>query len=119
MSIFGTRLYRTPYLVLPRIALEAMPEEWQKRLEALLQEAKDTGLVTPAYLVFRDMTLEKDDHAIFGVNHVNHGKWDEKPFYRFTTGWKPDPWSEYRHATIEDVRALCPTFLTKETTDEH
>ena len=42
-DIFGQRLYRTPYLVIPRMALEAMPEDWQKRMVALLDEAEAAG----------------------------------------------------------------------------
>lgn len=110
---FDRILPRTPYLVVPKMALQAMPMEWRERFAALLQEAEDVGLQTPAYLVFRDITNDESPD-LFGVRHVNRGKWDEKPFYRFTIGWKPDPWSEYRHATIEDVQALCPTFKSKE-----
>lgn len=53
---FDTRLARTPYLVLPKLAIQAMPIEWRLRLEALLREADEAGLETPNYLVFRDVT---------------------------------------------------------------
>lgn len=47
------RLYRTPYLVVPRLALQAMPREWRDRLEALLKEADEAGIETPEYTVLR------------------------------------------------------------------
>lgn len=41
------------YLVIPRMALEAMPHEWQEKLVELLDEAEQTGLETPEYTVQR------------------------------------------------------------------
>lgn len=46
-------LYRTPYLVIPRMALEAMPLDWQRRFVGLMEEANATGMVTPEYTVQR------------------------------------------------------------------
>ena len=51
---FDLRLARTPYLVMPKMAIQAMPREWRERLEALLLEAEEAGLETPEYHVFRD-----------------------------------------------------------------
>ena len=76
-------LTRSAYLVIPRLALEAMSVEWQARLVALLNEAHEAGLETPEYGVFR-----KDRAGRFAG----------------------DPWSEYRHGRIEDV---CPQFKRK------
>lgn len=101
-DIFGQRLYRTPYLVVPRLALEAMPIEWQIKLEALLQEADNAGLVTPEYFVFRDLT-DGNPEAIKGVKQVNRGDWDQEPFYRFTGGWRHDPWTDYRHGNAWEL----------------
>lgn len=109
-DIFGQRLYRTPYLVIPRMALEAMPEDWQKRMAALLDEAEAAGLVTPNYFVFRDVTDGNPD-MIRGCKHVNRGQWDQVPFYRLTGGHRDDPWANYRHG---DIRELCPEFTLKE-----
>lgn len=95
-DVFGLRLYRTPYLVIPRLALEAMPMEWQEKFEALLKEADEAGIKTPEYLVFRDLSDGNPD-AIRGVKQVNRGQWDQRPFYRFTGGWGDDPWANYRH----------------------
>lgn len=95
-DVFGSRLYRTPYLVIPRLALEAMPTEWQERFETLLREADDDGIKTPAYLVFRDLSDGNPD-GIKGCKQVNRGQWQNEPFYRLTGGWHPDPWANYRH----------------------
>lgn len=105
-DIFGTRLYRTPYLVIPRLALEAMPAEWQERFEALMTEADEAGIETPDYFVFRDLTDGNPD-SIKGVKQVNRGQWDQEPFYRFTGGYYDDPWTNYRRGNIAD---LCPDF---------
>ncbi|WP_075292616.1 hypothetical protein [Pararhizobium arenae] len=101
-DVFGSRLYRTPYLVIPRLALEAMPLEWQERFEALLKEADEAGIQTPSYHVFRDVS-DGNPEAIRGCKQVNRGKWDERPFYRLTGGWHDDPWANYRHG---DAKAL-------------
>lgn len=94
--VFGQRLYRTPYLVIPRLALEAMPLEWQERLEALMQEADAAGMATPSYHVFRDLSDGNPD-GIKGCKQVNRGQWDKDPFYRLTGGNRADPWANYRH----------------------
>lgn len=107
--VFGSRLYRTPYLVIPRLALEAMPEEWQRRLEILLREADAAGLETPPYHVFRDVTDGNGD-SIRGCKQVNRGEWDQSPFYRLTGGEHDDPWANYRRGNIMDV---CPSFKKK------
>lgn len=100
---WGQRLYRTPYFVLPRLAIEAMPEEWQERLEALMIEAEAAGLETPSYHVFRDKSEPGVDPFMRGVKQVGdngfcvfHG--------RHAMG---DPWANYRHGSLEK---LCPTF---------
>lgn len=103
-EVFGSRLYRTSYLVIPRLALEAMPTEWQERLEALLKEADDTGLQTPAYSVFRDVTSGNPD-GIAGCKQVNAGAWRSKPFYRLTGG-RDDPWADYRRGDAWELSGL-------------
>ncbi|WP_062233100.1 hypothetical protein [Aureimonas sp. N4] len=91
----ASRLYRTPYLVMPRLALEAMPLEWQNRLEAILKEADDAGLVTPGYYVLRDepeyTTTEDAD--------------SNDPTSRVETyhSLRNDPWADYRRG---DAQAL-------------
>lgn len=94
-DVFGSRLYRTPYLVLPRLALEAMPEEWQVRFEAMLSEMESAGIKTPCYHVFRDVSDGNPD-MIRGCKQVNRGQWDQEPFYRLTGGNRCDPWANYR-----------------------
>jgi hypothetical protein len=90
-DIFENRLYRTPYLVIPRLALEAMPIEWQEKFEALMKEADEAGIKTPDYFVFRDLTAGNPD-AIKGVSKVG------EDWYKFTVGYRNDPWANYRHS---------------------
>lgn len=93
------RLYRTPYLVLPRLAIEAMPVEWQARLEALLAEADATGMQTPNYHVLRD------DQAYTSVtmnDPDDHASWPREFYVQAS-----DPWADYRHGNVRD---LCPEF---------
>lgn len=97
---FDQRLWRTPYLVLPKMAIQAMPMEWRERLEALLKEADDAGLETPEYHVFRG-----GDDDFTRARCVN----DETGFVRIVKG-REDPWADYRHATAAKVRRICPTF---------
>lgn len=99
---FDSRLWRTPYLVIPKMAIQAMPMEWRHRLDALMAEADRAGMVTPEYHVFRDDGPGKPYTRATVVN--------EQTGFVKICGGKPDPWADYRHATAEKVRALCPTF---------
>lgn len=99
---FDRRLCRTPYLVVPKLAIQAMPMEWRNRLEALLQEAEDAGIETPEYHVFRD---DGEGGEYTRARIVN----EQTGFVRLVGG-RPDPWADYRHATPRTVRALCPKF---------
>lgn len=95
----GTLLYRTPYFVLPRLAIEAMSDDWQKRFFDLLEEAADVGLDTPEYHVFR----ADPPPGMRGCKQVNKGAWDQTPFYRLTGGWNGDPWADYRHGNAWEI----------------
>jgi len=64
------------YLVIPRLALEAMPLDWQKRFVALMDEAEAAGLETPS-----DYAVHRRDHG------------------RFIT----DPWRDYRRGDFAEV----------------
>lgn len=68
------------YLVIPRVALDAMPLAWQERFVDLMQEAEEIGLETP------------DDYVVQcrGVS----GKFVK------------DPWAKYRHPDPEVMKAL-------------
>jgi hypothetical protein len=89
-------LYRTPYLVLPKLAIQAMPLQWQHRLLALLEEANATGLETPTYTVYRD------DPLFTWVR-----KYDESDLDVVVEPLQSDPWADYRRG---DVKALSPNF---------
>lgn len=100
---FDTILNRTPYLVLPKLAIQAMPMEWRKRLADLLDEAEeDYGLVTPTYTVIRqDCTVTEKSGFVRIVKKVD------------------DPWADYRHAQHERVVGLCSTFRPLGDLKEH
>lgn len=99
---FDYRLNRVPYLVIPKLALQAMPVDWRRRLEALLDEADATGLACPNYIVLRaephfTKTVLEDEGDPYGpVDHYDVVQ--------------VDPWANYRHADIDRVRELCPGF---------
>lgn len=95
---FDLRLARTPYLVLPKLAIQSMPMAWRKRLEVLLREADDAGLATPRYLVLRDASHGDPDGCV--IQHP------ETRFIKFIRR-ADDPWADYRRGNI---REICPTF---------
>lgn len=96
---FDSRLARTPYLVLPKLAIKAMPFEWRDRFEAMLVEMEDLGIETPEYHVFRD---DGPGERYTRARVVN----ETSGFIRLTKG-EDDPWANYRYG---DVAELCPNF---------
>lgn len=76
------------YLVLPRMAMQAMPTDWQKRFVALMDEAEEIGIETPSYKVLNEdpeyTTVEKYDED------------DEYSRDYHFTALRTDPWSNYR-----------------------
>lgn len=97
---FDRRLARTPYLVIPKMALQAMPLAWRQMFEALLVMADKAGLVTPDYHVFR---AGNDEYTRARCVNEHTG------FVRLVKG-REDPWASYRHADRALVRSICPTF---------
>lgn len=98
---FDCRLARTPYLVLPKLAIQVMPYDWRTRFDAMLGEMEALGIETPSYHVFRD-----DDGSEFVRAKVVN---EETGFIRLVKG-EPDPWADYRHMKHDKVAALCPAF---------
>ena len=96
---FDTRLARTAYLVLPKLAIQAMPFEWRDRFEALLQEVDDTGMECPEYIVLRDDGQGGEYTRARVVNQ-------DTGFIRICGG-KDDPWANYKYGSVEE---LCPKF---------
>lgn len=96
---FDYRLARTPYLVLPKLAIQSMPMGWRRRFEAMLQEMDDTGMSTPGYHVFRDDGQGAEYTRARVVN-------EETGFIRLCRG-KDDPWANYRHGCVENI---CPDY---------
>jgi hypothetical protein len=70
------------YFVMPRLALQALPLEWQERFVALMNEANDMGLETPEYSVHR-----RDERGRFFK----------------------DPWANYRRGIAAECD---PSFAT-------
>lgn len=94
-DIWATRLPRTPYLVIPRLAISAMPLEWQERLEQLLVEADDAGMETPSYYVFRG-----GDDEYTRAKLVNY----ETGFVKIVHG-REDPWANYKYGDAAEIMA--------------
>jgi hypothetical protein len=68
------------YLVIPRLALEHMPHDWQRRMIDLLNEASDKhGLQTPS------------DYEVYRRSKRGH--------------WCGDPWRHYRRGNYDEVLA--------------
>lgn len=99
---FDLRLARTPYLVLPKLAIQVMPLEWRERFDAMLAEMETAGIETPAYHVFRD------DGP--GERYTRATVVNEKTGFVRIVGGEHDPWADYRHMQREKVAALCPRF---------
>lgn len=102
---FDARLARTPYLVLPKLALQVMPREWRLRFDAMLAEMEALGIQTPKYHVFRD-----DGH---GERYTRATVVNESTGFVRIMGGEADPWADYRHMKHEKVAALCPGFAAK------
>jgi hypothetical protein len=104
---FDYRLTRTPYLVLPKLALQSMPFEWRDRFEALLVEMEEAGMETPTYEVvpeggeIRQERCEDEDDWHYGQT-VPVASID-------------DPWANYRYGNIKE---LCPGFAHPQTKDK-
>lgn len=94
-DIWAERLPRTPYLVIPRLALAAMPIEWQERMEQLLVEADAAGMSTPEYYVFRG-----GDDEYTRAKLVNY----ETGFVKIVHG-REDPWANYKYGNAAEIMA--------------
>jgi hypothetical protein len=106
---FDSRLARTPYLVLPKLAIQVMPLEWRVRFDDMLAEMEAAGIETPSYHVFRD---DGQGERYTRARVVN----DDTGFVRLVHGER-DPWADYRHMQHQKVAALCPRFNVSEHTD--
>lgn len=94
-SLVEQRLYRTQYLVLPKLAIQSMPTEWIAQLERLLLVAEQAGMETPTYVVLRDEpefigTVYEDPEDEDGT--VDH--YDVR---------RSDPWANYRRGHASDL----------------
>lgn len=83
------------YLVIPRLALQEMPLDWQRRMVALLEEWEAAGIKTPSYYVLRDdpeyTRVERvdpdDDYSRIDEYHV----------------LQEDEWANYRRGSVAAV----------------
>ena len=93
------RLYRTQYLVLPRLAIAAMPVEWQARLEQLLCVADEAGMENPSYVVLRN------EPEYVGTNLSDpDDEYSRADSYDLRSS---DPWADYRRG---DALELSPGY---------
>lgn len=89
------KLSYTPYLVVPRLALQAMPREWRLRFAALMDEMEATGMETPEYNVFRAEDIKATRNYRTGAIWYSIKRTPD------------DPWANYKRGKVEE---LCPTF---------
>lgn len=81
------------YFVAPRMALQAMPEDWQRRFVDLMTEFEATGIETPSYHVLRD----SEAHTV--IERCDDED-PESPPYRFTA-IDADPWAQYKYPDFD------------------
>jgi hypothetical protein len=83
------------YFVMPRLALEALPVDWQNRFIALMDEAEAAGMETPAYHVLRD----DPEHTLV----EKYDSEDETSRDYIFTSLREDPWANYRRGCAEEL----------------
>ena len=87
------QIYRTPYFVMPKLALGDMPHDWQRRFIALFEEMGATGVETPEYYVLRAegeyTTKDKDEEL-------------PQSYAR----WRHDPWADYRRGDAFELSGV-------------
>jgi hypothetical protein len=84
------------YFVMPRLAIQDLPHDWQRRFIALIDEAYDVhGMETPAYHVLR----QGSDYTI----EVREDPDDEKSDVLRYLPVREDPWANYRRGRAADL----------------
>jgi hypothetical protein len=91
------------YFVLPRLAMQEMPIDWQERFIALMAEAEALGLETPNYHVLRNSR----EHTLVAKYDPDD---ETSRDYEFTAVAE-DEWANYRRGS---AAALCPAFKVPE-----
>lgn len=84
------------YFVIPRLALQELPVEWQERFIALIDEAFEVhGMMTPNYHVLREgaeytfvTKYDPDDETSRDYEFIAH---------------HDDPWANYRRGRVADL----------------
>ncbi len=88
----------TNYFVMPRLAIQDLPHDWQRRFIALMNEAHDVhGMKTPAYHVLRqghEFTVERLEDPDDETSSVNE---------YWVSG--QDPWANYRRGRAAELLA--------------
>lgn len=91
------------YFVMPRVAMEAMPHEWQRKFIGLMDEADALGMETPDYHILRS---DKDYTTTQPNDPDDPDSWDREFYIQ-----RQDEWANYRRG---DIHELCPSFKTKD-----
>lgn len=85
------------YFVMPRLAMQELPHDWQKRFIGLMDEAEAVLKTTPSYVVLRDeprfTVFERDDPE------------DETSTVRSYHVFDDDPWANYRRGSVKSAQA--------------
>lgn len=87
------------YFVLPRLVMQEMPLDWQRRFVALMDEAAELNVPDLAYHVL------PDNPELTHVARYDSEDETSRP-YEFTA-LHEDPWANYRRG---DAVELCPEF---------
>lgn len=88
------------YLVMPRLALQEMPDEWQRRFVELLEEWEATGFEPPNYHVLRD------DDRYTRVESYDEDDPESRPWVYHVID--DDPLREYKYpdkTLLEEIRS--------------
>lgn len=88
--------------MLPKLAIQSMPQEWIAQLERLLLVAEQAGMETPSYVVLRD------EPEFIGTFHEDPED-EESPVDHYDVR-RSDPWANYRRGSAID---LCDFDLAK------
>lgn len=83
------------YYTVPRMALEAMPLDWQTRFVALMDEFEDIGIETPTYYVLRD-DEKYTRKEMYNDDELNEPNGPIQSLHLIND----DPWAEYRYPDV-------------------
>ena len=85
------------YLTIPRLALENMPADWQRRFVELMEEFEASGIESPNYHVLR----ADEEYTTTQLNDPDDPSSWPREFYI----QRADPWANYRYGSVAEAMA--------------